>query len=127
MEIVKKQRGRPRKKENTIECWQFGRAAMVMCAYDEARGKGDKHSVAVRDTVDLVKQRHPEMPISQTEVKRVLATWRPRDRQTIYRFKRSSLTEEDIKLNRLIREQLATFQGKVRFRQPCMTTPDRSC
>jgi hypothetical protein len=88
---------------------------MVMRAYDEASGKGDRNSVAVRDTVDLVKQCNLKMPISQTEVKRALATWRPRDCQTMYLFKRSSLTEEDSKLNRLIREQLATLQGEERL------------
>ena len=42
-----KQRGRPRKQKDTIESWQFGRVAMALPAYDEARTKGDKHSAAV--------------------------------------------------------------------------------
>ena len=45
--MEKRRKGRPRKKEDSIEFWQFARAARVMCAYDEARERGDKHSVAV--------------------------------------------------------------------------------
>ncbi len=112
MEIVKRPRGRPRKKENTLDGWQFGRAAMVMCAYDEVRRKGDKHSVAVRETVDLVKQQNPQMRISETEVKRILAAWRPRGSRAILRFMRSQLSRKDIKPNRSIREQLALLQEK---------------
>jgi len=46
--MEKRWKGRPRKKEDSIEFWQFARAARVMSAYDEARERGDKHSVAVR-------------------------------------------------------------------------------
>lgn len=112
MERGKNKGGGPERRRIQSSVGISGRAAMIMCAYDETRGKGDKHSVAVGETVDLVKQRNPEMPISQTKVKRVLATWRPKDHQTIYRFKRSSLSEEDIKLNRWMRDQLVTWQGK---------------
>lgn len=112
MEIEKRQRGRPRKKGDTIECWHFVRAAMALCAYDEARGSGQKHSVAVRHAVHFVKQLNREMPISETEVKRTLAAWRPRSSRTILRFERSILSEEDVKTNRWVREQLAALQGK---------------
>ncbi len=110
--MKKRKRGRPRKKEDTIQPWQFARAALAMCAYDEARAKGEKHSVAVAQATYFVKKRHPEMRISETEVKRILATWRPRNVGTILRFERSVLTEEKIKKFRWIREQLATLQGK---------------
>ena len=112
MEIEKRQRGRPRKKENSIKSWRFMRAAMAMCAYDEARKRGDKHSVAVRNAVDFVKQRNPKMPISETEVKRTLAALRPRSSRTILRFERLVLSEEDLKMKRWMREQLATSQEK---------------
>ncbi len=112
MQIEKRQTGRPRKKADTIQPWQFARAAMVMCAYDEARGRGEKHSTAVQHAVDSVKQCNREMPVSQTEVKRILATWRPRGSRIILRFESKILTEEDIKRHCSIREQLAALQGK---------------
>ena len=116
MEMEKKGKGRPRQAKNTIQFWQFARAARVMCAYDEARERGDKHSVAVRGAVEHLKRSNPEMPISQTEVKRILAVWRPRNAGTILRFKRKMLTEEDIKRHCLILEQLAALQEKTGLR-----------
>lgn len=111
--MEKRRKGRPRKKEDGIEFWQFARAARVMYAYDEARERGDKHSVAVRDAVELLKQSNPEMPISQTEVKRILAAWRPRNAGTILRFECKILTDEDvIKRHHFDLEQLTALQGK---------------
>jgi len=110
--MEKTQRGRPRKKEGSIESWQFARAAIVMCAYDEARENGQKHSVAVRCAVDSLRQCSLEMPISETEVKRILSTFRPRRSGIILRFERSILSEEDIKINHWIREQFAALQEK---------------
>src|SRR6266849_10518168 len=110
--MEKRQKGRPRKKEGSSEFWQFTRAAIVMWAYDEARENGQKHSVAVRHAVHFVKQLNWEMPISEAEVKRTLAAWRPRGSRTILRFERSVLSDEDVKLNRWIREQVAALQGK---------------
>jgi len=118
IEMKKRNGGRPRKKKDTIQPWQFGRAVHVMSAYDESRERGDKHSVAILHAVDLVKRRNPEMPISQTEVKRILAAWRPRGSNTIIRFERSSLSEEDIQKNRWIREQLAMLQEKNGLKLP---------
>ncbi len=112
MEIVKRLRGRPRKAEDTIQFWQFARAARVMCAYDVARGRGEKHSAAIEYAVNFVKQLSPKMRISRTEVKRVLAAWRPRNAGTILRFERSIMTEEKIKKFRWIREQVAMLEEK---------------
>ncbi len=112
MEMEKKKRGRPRKAGDTVQLWQFVRAGVAMCAYDEARGSGEKHSAAVRHAAQFVKQLHPEMPISTTEVKRILAAWRPRSSHTIFRFERSSLGAEDRIMHRLLREQLAMLKGK---------------
>jgi hypothetical protein len=112
MEIKKRKRGRPRKKEDAVAFWQFRRAAQAMCAYDEARLRSEKHSVAIREAVDFVKQHHPGICISETEMKRALAASRPRDRKTILLFERKNLTEDDIKRHRWIREQIALLQGK---------------
>jgi len=118
MEIEKRLRGRPRKTGDTIQFWQFARAGMALCAYDEARGRGEKHSAAVRDVVQFVKQRNPEMHISETETKRILAAWRPRGSQTILRFDHSSMSEEDLKRRRWILEQLAMLRGKKSLTLP---------
>lgn len=96
-----------------IQLWQFARAGIVMCAYDEARARGEKHSAAVQYAVDLVRLRHAEMPISPTEVKRILATWRPRGAESILRFEPKTLTEEDIEKRRSIRKLLAAFSKKT--------------
>jgi len=112
VETEKKRKGRPRQARNSIQFWMFARAGRVMCVYDEARERGDKHSVAVRYAVELLKQSNPEMPISQTEVKRILAAWRPRNAGTILRFERETLTEEDMRGHRFMLEQLADLQGK---------------
>ena len=76
--MERRPRGRPRKKKDTIEPWQFGRAAIVISAYDEGREKGEKHSAALRDAVDAFRRRSPETPISVTGVKRILSVFRPR-------------------------------------------------
>jgi hypothetical protein len=110
--MEKGHRGRPRKEEGSIEFWQFARAAIVTCAYDEARQNGEKHSSAVRHAVDSLKLCSQEMPVSETEVRRILSTFRPRGSGTILRFERSTLREEDIKINRWIREQFAALQEK---------------
>jgi len=110
--MTKRQRGRPRNKDGTIPPWQFARAAAAMCAFDEARGSNQKHSAAVKYAVEVVKQGHPEMAISQTEVKRILAAYRPRNAGTILRFERSVMTEEDRKRFSWIREQLAALRQK---------------
>ncbi len=95
MEMEKKGKGRPRQAKNTTQFWQFARAARVMCAYDEARERGDKHSVAVRGVVEHLKRSNPEMPISQTEVKRILVVWRPRNATLPYPRTASRVTRED--------------------------------
>lgn len=110
--MEKKQRGRPRKKKESIEAWQFGRAAIVMSAYDEARVGGEKHSVAVRYAVDFLKRYSPKMRISETEVKRILSTFRPRGSGTILRFERSPLSEVDIQRHQWLREQIVALEQK---------------
>ncbi len=109
MEMEKKKRGRPRKAGDTIQFWQFARAGMAMCAYDQARASDEKHWAAVSHAVQFVKQLYPEMPISTTEVKRILAAWRPRNGGTILRFELSVLTEEETKKFHWIQEQLVAL------------------
>ena len=74
----------------------FERASLVMTSYDEARKNGQKHSAAVVQTVELIKQSNPMMRISKTEVKRILAAWRPSGSHIILRIECSMLSKEEI-------------------------------
>jgi hypothetical protein len=49
------------------------RYILVLRAYHRARARGDKRSAAIAVAVSTVRSRVPGMPISETEVKRVLA------------------------------------------------------
>lgn len=89
-----KKRGRP-SRNGVKEPWQFGRALMVIHAYSKARDGGQKHSAAIREAVDFVRQLDPEMPVSQTEVRRVLAEFRPQDSRVALRVDYSILEGEE--------------------------------
>jgi hypothetical protein len=110
--MEKRPRGRPKKLNDSIKPWEFGRIAKVTSAYDDAREKGEKHSVAVRAAVDAVRSLNPGLPISETGVKRILSTHRPRGSERILRFDRVPFSEEDIKKSNLMREQSAAFAEK---------------
>ncbi len=69
-------RGRP-PKNGMQPAWMLERGMEALYAYDEARRGGQKHSAAVRSAVEAIRAKYPRMPISETEVKRVLAQWRP--------------------------------------------------
>jgi len=126
--MEKRHRGRPRKKEGSIAFWQFVRAAIAMSAYDAARQNGEKHSSAVRHAVDYLKLCSQEMPVSETEVKRILSTFRPRGSGTILRFEPSTLSKEDIKINRWIRKQSVPWLNKtlIKFLEPPVYDEKRS-
>jgi hypothetical protein len=105
-------RGRPRKGIGKIEPWQFVRAALVMCGYDEARKRGEKHRDAVAQAVAYVKQWDSAIRISETEVRRILASFRPKNDQFSFRFERSVASKNQLRKHRSIRKQLAELQGK---------------
>ena len=71
-------RGRP-KKDGLKPGWMLFRSFLVLNAYDQARARGDKHSAAIIEAVSAVRSRIPGMPISETEVRRVLADFQSRD------------------------------------------------
>jgi hypothetical protein len=71
-------RGRPNK-NGVKPGWALLRSFLVLHAYDQARARGDKHSHAIAEAVSAVRSRVPEMPISETEVKRVLAEFQSKD------------------------------------------------
>jgi len=121
-----RKQGRPRKKHDGIEFLQFVRAAMVMSAYDEARARGEKHRVAVIEAVDYVKRFDSDMKISETEVKRVLASFRPKTTRKILRFEPSIRSEDDLHINRLMRGELAALQEKRGITLPDVPNYDLS-
>jgi hypothetical protein len=71
-----KKRGRP-KTNGGKPPWVLRRITLVVYAYDRARKAGEKHEAAVDEAVKFVRTRKAKMPISGTEVKRILADWRP--------------------------------------------------
>jgi hypothetical protein len=77
-----RKRGRPTK-NGVKDVRALSRALAVLYSHDDARARGEKYSAAIRESVTFVRQLHPGMPISETEVKRILAEFRPRGARTI--------------------------------------------
>ena len=69
--------GRPRK-NGEREGWTFSRAAVGLCAFDQARSAGEKYSVALQAAVTAVRQKFPGMRISEGHMKRILLEFRPK-------------------------------------------------
>lgn len=59
------------------------RSMVGLCAYDEARQTGSKYAPAVDAAVGAVQCVLPEVAMSRTEVKRTLATFRPRGEKEV--------------------------------------------
>lgn len=118
MQTEKRRPGRPRRKKGIIEYKHFVRAGIVMSGYDEARQHNEKHSVAVTQAVEFVKRRYPDMRISESGVKRILAEWRPRNSRIILRFERCIMTEEERAKYHWIREQVTALQQGKGLRMP---------
>jgi hypothetical protein len=68
-------RGRP-KKNGMKPLWMLRRITLVLRGYQKAREAGVKHSVAIQEAVRHVRETEPQMPISETEVRRTLARYR---------------------------------------------------
>jgi hypothetical protein len=79
----------------------------VLYAFDQARAKGEKYSVAIRESVSFCRQIHPGEPISETEVKRILAEFRPEGVPTTFVSDYSVVDGEEAKR---IRRKLS-FRG----------------
>jgi hypothetical protein len=89
-----KKMGRPRK-NGVVEPAHLARAFMIVNAYSKARGEGSKHTAAVRETVDAIKQLAPGIRISETEVKRVIAEFLPQGSQVALSVESSNLEGEE--------------------------------
>jgi hypothetical protein len=72
-----KKPGRP-KKNGQKSMWMLGRDTLAIYAYGLARDAGEKHIVAIQEAVRYIRDKCPRMPISETEVKRIVAAWRPK-------------------------------------------------
>ena len=118
MKTRKRPRGRPKKDPDELKFCRFVRAGLITCAFDEAREGGDKHSAAITHAVEYVRQHHPDMPISETEVKRTLATYRPKDSRTILQFKRSRCDDEKLARLQGMLEQVANVQAEINSPAP---------
>ena len=105
-----KKRGQPRK-HGVAGPEHLARAVMIMDFYSKASAGGLKHSAAVTETVALVRQVHPEMAISASEVKRVLAELRPQDSPVELRVHSSILEGEEAARRRAFFIQMAEFAG----------------
>jgi hypothetical protein len=69
-------RGRP-KSNGHIPARKFFRVPLVLNAYEALKAAGTKHASAVTETITQLRQSHPDVQISETTVKRILAKWRP--------------------------------------------------
>jgi hypothetical protein len=75
------------------------RNLIVLLAYEHARSGGEKHSSAVTEAIAAVKRFHPDMKVSETEVKRILAELRPKDAPIVARVtEKPPMTPEECKL-----------------------------
>ena len=73
--------GRPRK--NGLQpMYMLERITLAIFAYGRARNAGEKHSVAISEAVKYIRKTAPTMPVSETEVKRIVAKWRSKQRGT---------------------------------------------
>jgi hypothetical protein len=76
-------RGRPRK--NGAKSWpMLRRSLLILLEFDRARRPELKHSAAIAETVAVIRRKYRDVRVSETEVKRTLAEWRPRNRATTY-------------------------------------------
>lgn len=76
LEEIMNERGRPRKRGQLVR--MLRRDPKILYGYDQARSLGEKHAVAIQEAAKYVRETDSGLRISETEVKRVLASWRPR-------------------------------------------------
>jgi hypothetical protein len=92
-----KKRGRP-KMDGVQPVWMGDRAFHILCAFHAAREQGEKYEVALAQTVELLRKDFPDMPMSITAVKRVLADLQPEGAQEVFSVRRTGKRKFDIYL-----------------------------
>jgi hypothetical protein len=85
------QKGRP-KKNGRKEPKHLFRLTIALVAYEQARLSGEKYSVALQAAVDAVRRNFPEVSMSETEVKRILAEFRSKGLETTLFFEKTDNT-----------------------------------
>jgi hypothetical protein len=65
-------RGRPKTFGEKLG-WMFVRGGLALCGFDKARRNGAKYEAAISEAIPAVHSWFEEMPISRTEIKRILA------------------------------------------------------
>jgi hypothetical protein len=105
-----KKRGRP-PQHGVKAPWQFRRVLMVVAEYDKARERGEKHTTAMQEAMDYVRQHEPKMPISTTAVRRVLAEFRSKDSQLALTVSLSIADDKELARRRNLRAQVPGFAG----------------
>ena len=69
--------GRPRK-NGVKPPSELSRVIVGLCGYDKARRAGEKYEASLDAGVEEVKRHYPKSKMSRTEMKRILAKYRPR-------------------------------------------------
>lgn len=88
-------RGRP--KTNGVHSpWMGFRPFYTLWAFHAAREQGEKYECALAQTVDLVRKDFPDMPMSISEVKRVLAELQPEGTEEVFSVRRTGKRKLDI-------------------------------
>jgi hypothetical protein len=118
MKTATRPRGRPQKEESREEFWRFVRTGIIISEYDEARKGSQKHGAAVTQAVEYLKQHQPEMPVSETVVKRTLATFRSRNSPVTLRFKRSAVGKNKLARFRSMLKQAGDRQSEIGLSVP---------
>jgi hypothetical protein len=74
---------------------KFHRALVALHGYNQARAAGEKHSVALTAAIAEVQKQFPGLRISETEVKRILATYQPKGATVAWTVSKGSDGEVD--------------------------------
>jgi hypothetical protein len=86
-----KKPGRPRK-NGVKPAWVLHRTAVGLLGYDTARSSGEKYAEGLKAGVAKVREEFPDMPMSETEMKRILAEFRPKELELTLLFRESENT-----------------------------------
>lgn len=78
-------RGRPAKNGRKHPAYLF-RAVPALSAYDRARQRGEKYEAALLEAVAAARKTFPEMRMSKTQTKSLLADLRPKSSETTIFF-----------------------------------------
>jgi hypothetical protein len=116
-------RGRPHAK-GLKPLWMLLRISHVLKEYDDARLQG-KHLAAIRTTIDAIRNRFPKMRISETEVKRIVASQRAKGLTEILRFEERTLEGEEAKNFYRRQAQMHSLFNKEIEPGTCCTLPAR--